>query len=90
LPIYRHFRRFQVTQDRVDHVRIDIVPESGPVPDFGAILPAALAKLHPDLRCTIRVVECLDLGPSGKYRKVISALDAMEGSRASDGPAVLS
>ncbi|MDD5647236.1 MAG: AMP-binding protein, partial [Candidatus Bipolaricaulis sp.] len=52
--LYRHFRRFQVTQDRVDHVRIDIVPESGPVPDFGAILPAALAKLHPDLRCTIR------------------------------------
>ncbi|MGD9675799.1 MAG: phenylacetate--CoA ligase family protein [Candidatus Bipolaricaulia bacterium] len=80
----RHFRRFQVTQDRVDHVRIDIVPEPGPVPDFAAILPAALAKLHPDLRCTIRVVERLDLGPSGKYRKVISALGATERPRASD------
>ncbi|MDD5263998.1 MAG: AMP-binding protein [Candidatus Bipolaricaulis sp.] len=76
----RHFRRFRITQDRVDHVRIEIVPEpepgSGlrPGSDFTAIIAPALEKLHPALRCTVDVVAHLDLGPSGKYRKVVSTI----------------
>jgi phenylacetate-CoA ligase len=76
----RHFRRFRITQDRVDHVRIEIVPEpeagsglrSGF--DFSAVIAPALEKLHPALRCTVTVVDRLDLGPSGKYRKVVSTI----------------
>ncbi len=82
----RHFRRFRITQDRVNHVRIEIVPEPGPMsglrpvsdlrpaPDFTAVIAPALEKLHPALRCTVDVVEHLDLGPSGKYRKVVSTI----------------
>ncbi|MCX6095050.1 MAG: AMP-binding protein, partial [Candidatus Bipolaricaulota bacterium] len=72
----RHFRRFRIIQDRIDHVRIDIVPEPGPrsVPDFAAVIAPALAKIHPTLACTIAVVDRLDPGPSGKYRKVVSLI----------------
>jgi phenylacetate-CoA ligase len=70
----RHFRRFRVTQDRLDHVVVEVVPEPGPHLDFATIIGQELAKLHPDFRCTIEIVDRLDLGPSGKYRKVVSTI----------------
>lgn len=75
----RHFRRFQVEQDALDHLTIRIVPESDRVVDFQSVLDPAVRRIYPALRCTIRIVDELPLDPSGKFRKVISQIQREAG-----------
>jgi len=70
----RLFRRFQVVQDAVDHLTILIVPDSDRAIAFEEILAPALRKLHPELRCTVNLVDALPHEPSGKFKKVVQAM----------------
>ncbi|MFC2081642.1 phenylacetate--CoA ligase family protein [Candidatus Bipolaricaulota bacterium] len=70
----RLVRRFQVVQDASDHLTVRIIPESSQQIDFHSLISPALLRLHPDLRCTIDIVEDLPLDPSGKFRKVACEL----------------
>ncbi len=70
----RHFRRFQVVQDALDHLTIRIVPEAERLSDFHEVIAPALRRLHPELQCSIEVVDDLPLEPSGKFKKVISSI----------------
>jgi phenylacetate-CoA ligase len=86
----RFFRRFQVVQDAVDHLTIRIVPDSDRAAAFEEIIAPALQKLHPELRCTVELVDDLAHEPSGKFKKVIQGMaptdrGAPSGSAARDG-----
>ena len=72
----RHFRRFQVVQDARDHVTIRIIPEQGDLIDYRSIIAPALRRIHPKMRCSVEIVVSLPFGPSGKFKKVISDIDA--------------
>ncbi len=67
----RHFRGFQVVQDALDHVTVRIIPESDRTVDFRSVIDPALRRIHPDLHCSVEVVDALPHEPSGKFRKVI-------------------
>lgn len=67
----RHFRRFQVVQDALDHVTVRIIPEKESQVDFAAVIAPSFRRLHPTLRCSIEIVGDLPLEASGKFKKVI-------------------
>jgi phenylacetate-CoA ligase len=67
----RHFRRFQVVQDALDHVTVRIIPEMGSQMDFAAVIAPSFRRLHPALRCSVEIVDDLPLEASGKFKKVI-------------------
>jgi len=76
----RHFRRFQVVQDAEDHLTIRVIPEHDREVDFQSVIAAALKGIHLDLRFSVEIVDDLPLGPSGKFRKVVCALEPPEAS----------
>jgi phenylacetate-coenzyme A ligase PaaK-like adenylate-forming protein len=67
----RHFRRFQVIQDALNHVTVLIIPEMGSQIDFAAVIAPSFRRLHPAFRCSIEIVDDLPLEASGKFKKVI-------------------
>jgi phenylacetate-CoA ligase len=67
----RHFRRFQVIQDALDHVTVRVIPEADRPVDFQMVIRSAVRNLHPELRCAVEEVEEIPLEPSGKFKKVI-------------------
>jgi len=72
------FRRFQVIQDALDHLTIRVVPIPGRVVPLAEHIAPALRRLHPDLRCTIELVDDLPPALSGKFRKVTRAIESPE------------
>jgi len=70
------FRGFQVTQDALDHMSVRVIPEANRSADLERIIASALQKLHPELRCTVSLVEHLPLDPSGKFKKIICSITA--------------
>ncbi len=70
----RFFWKFQVVQDACDHLTIRIVPDADRTAAFEEILAPALQSLHPELRCTVDLVDALPHEPSGKFKKVIQAM----------------
>jgi phenylacetate-CoA ligase len=70
----RHFRRFQVVQDALDHVTVRIIPEMENRIDFAAVIAPSFRRLHPALRCSIEIVDDLPLEASGKFKKVICSI----------------
>ena len=70
----RHFRRFQVVQDALDHVTVRVIPEADRSVDFQTVIASAMRDLHPELRCSVKVVDDIPLEPSGKFRKVICSI----------------
>jgi phenylacetate-CoA ligase len=73
----RHFRRFQVIQDAAHHLIVRIVPEKGRSVDFESVIGIMLRTIHPDLRCTVEIVDDLPCEPSGKFKKVVSRIAAL-------------
>jgi hypothetical protein len=39
--------------------------------DFAPVIAPSFRRLHPDLRCSIEIVDDLPLEASGKFKKVI-------------------
>ncbi|MBP7148528.1 MAG: phenylacetate--CoA ligase family protein [Acidobacteria bacterium] len=81
-PASPAIRQFQVVQDRIDHLRVRIVPAEGYDAAHRSAVRAALARaLGPSMR--IDLEECAEIAPlpSGKRRFVVSELE-----RASAGP----
>ena len=75
-PFSRFYRRFQVIQDAPEHLWVRLIPEPGVSLDFAALIEPALQRLHPDLRLDVQVTDTLELGPSGKFKKVIQRIDS--------------
>lgn len=70
----RLIRAFRVIQDAPDHLTVEIVPDADREAPFEAILSRTFSELHPDLRCSIRLVDAIQPEPSGKTRKVVQAM----------------
>ncbi|MBE0634898.1 phenylacetate--CoA ligase family protein [Candidatus Bipolaricaulota bacterium] len=69
------FRRFQVVQDARDQLTIRIIPEQGELVDFQPVIAPVLRALYPKMHCSVELVDSLPVGPSGKFKKVISNID---------------
>lgn len=76
----RLLRAFRVIQDAPDHLTVEIVPDADRETPFEAILSRTFAELHPDLRCSLRLVDAIQPEPSGKTRKVVQAMDLARGN----------
>jgi phenylacetate-CoA ligase len=67
----RLLTKFQVIQDRPDHVTVKIIREGAWPEDLDGIIESKLRHLHPALHCTFEPVENIPAEPSGKLKKVI-------------------
>lgn len=74
----RLFSRFQLVQDRADHVTVRVVREGDWPADLDGIISEKLRSLHAALRCTVEAVDDIPLEPSGKLKKVIRLIDSPE------------
>jgi len=67
-----HFRRFQAVQEACGHLTIRVIPEQGEAMDYHSLVEPALHRLHPQMQCSVDIVDSLPLSPSGKFKKVSS------------------
>lgn len=71
-----HVLEAQVVQERLEEVRLRIVPDAGySAADEAALLAEARLRLGPAVRVAVERVERIPRGPTGKFRFVVSTLD---------------
>lgn len=74
-PMYAFvpFRRYQLVQLDQENIEFRYTPDgSGRLPDVAALNAYARQSIHPSLNFTVKEVERLQSGPSGKYEEFIS------------------
>jgi len=65
------FRGFRATQDALDHLTIEVIPETEDLHRLKTRIEHQLRGVHPLLRCTVVETDDIPREPSGKLRKFI-------------------
>ncbi|RMG45689.1 MAG: phenylacetate--CoA ligase family protein [Acidobacteria bacterium] len=85
-PFDRSIRRFQVVQDRLDHLTIRVVPGHGwDAPCRDRVLRIIAERMGPEMKVDLKVCREIPPAPSGKRRPVVSLLSPEERRRAASG-----
>lgn len=67
-------RRFQIVQDAIDHLVINVIPSPGSAPDSGEIIREVQKITGTQVRIDVRMVDDIDRERSGKIKAVKSEM----------------